>query len=334
MNGYGGQGMSQITTPEQLAQALQAHNVLSNRQETQQRFNSSGNPYAVLGAALGGILSQKFGKYKGQNLGSIEQQLEQYNAEAQAKIESVKEAKRKREEDEKWKRQREAKKEDMAAGFENQKALAAHNASLRPQDQPSFQERMYNSLSPEQRQAFNNKFAGIQQQGGGFSPEIQAGLQSGAISKEEAIKLQRDKSMGVKPQKELSPDMKFKMSNISNARRALEDYKSKAFDESGDYKEFGTMFGNTNSLLEEAIASKLRAESGATITPQEVKSQMDIYAPSRIRGDATNMAKIKQLEEALANIEQTVGGQPAQQDSQLTPQDMQQTQNLLNKYLK
>lgn len=75
MNGYGGQGMAQMVTPEQYAQALQTYDKLNQRQDHQQTMAQSGNPFALLGAALGGALGKKFGKYKGIELSDVEQQI-------------------------------------------------------------------------------------------------------------------------------------------------------------------------------------------------------------------------------------------------------------------
>ncbi len=327
MNGFG----QQISTPEQLAQALQAYNVLGNRQETQQRINSSGNPYAMLGAALGGAIANKFGKYKGQNMGGIEQQIEQYNAEAQARIEAAKEARRQREDAAKWKRQRDADKEDMAASFENQKAMASYNASLRVPEKESFNERMYNSLNDEQKQAYANKFAGIQQQGPQvFTPEEQALIEAKQVTPEQLLEVKKNKALGIKDQsvaekkKELARE--GVLAGIQNLRQHVQE-KGTEYVGGGaksmktaytdllmrakDAYEMGALAGPDLSLLQELISD-----------PTSIGSNINVFT------GASNI--LSQLDEA----EKIMSNGPAQPKGQLTQQGMQQTQDLLNKYLK
>lgn len=93
MNGYG----MQITTPEQYGQALQAFEALNQRQQRQSEITRGGNPYAMLGAALGGMVANKFGKHKGTNLGEVQQQLEAYQKQQEANLARIAEEKAQRE---------------------------------------------------------------------------------------------------------------------------------------------------------------------------------------------------------------------------------------------
>ena len=93
MNGYG----MQITTPEQYGQALQAFEALNQRQQRQSEITRGGNPYAMLGAALGGMVANKFGKHKDTNLGEVQQQLDAYQQQQEANLARIAEEKAQRE---------------------------------------------------------------------------------------------------------------------------------------------------------------------------------------------------------------------------------------------
>lgn len=142
MNGYGGQGMAQQITPEQYAQALQAYDVMQRRQEHQQTMARSGNPFAMLGAALGGALAGKFGKYKDTNMADVEQQLLAFQEQKQAELAQIAEAKQRKEAEAKRAQQLEddARKHNYAIDLEKTKANTGYQNSLNLQkDRQQFE---------------------------------------------------------------------------------------------------------------------------------------------------------------------------------------------------
>lgn len=116
--------------PQQYAAALNAFDTLQKREMHQQAMNRSGNPFAMLGASLGGALAGAFGKNKGQNLTNVSQQIEQYQQQQAAMAEQAKQAK----EMEKQKVQSQKRYEALLPQFGEQGAQAIVYGGANPSD--------------------------------------------------------------------------------------------------------------------------------------------------------------------------------------------------------
>ena len=227
MNGYGGQGMMQQISPEQYGQALQAFEVLNRRQQHQDQMNASGNPYAMLGAALSGLAANKFGKHKGQSLGGVSQQIEQYHAQKEAEMAQRQEAKAA--EQARIKREQELADMRLKAQLDldnkiKGKQFDVDNRLPQQPQQASFNERLFEQLAPEQKQAYMNKFAGVQQGGGEiFTPQEQAFMAKNP-DKAAALRQKKENEMlGIK-EPTISGDLRKNLALLDNAEDSLKKY--------------------------------------------------------------------------------------------------------------
>ncbi len=264
----------------------------------------------VAGNLIGGLIARKRGKQASAAHDSFLEKRNTYNKDLQA-FKEQREA-------QKNQQKRRNKLEDLRLSksydLDNQKALASHNHNLRSQvkPQPSFQQQQFQQLPPEQQVQARQSMFGVGNQQPSFSPEIQAAVQTGAITPQQAQEAQRQKAIGG-GQQSMGADARTKMGLLNDAEKSLEMYKQGAFSADGDYKEIGSKFGNTNNYLNNAVDNLLRFESGASISDDERDQALDKYSPSMWRSDETNMSKIKMLENKIVELRNSLGGQPQQQ---------------------
>lgn len=328
MNGYG----QQMITPEQYAQALTAFDTLQGRQDMQQQIAQTGNPYALIGSALSNLAANKLGKFKDTSITDASEQIRQFQEQKAAELQRIKEAKAQKEAQAAYERKKADELEKFQREQGGKKELAQLNAQLRPQQQ-GFNERMFNQLSPEQKQSYMNQFAGVQKQGNQlFTSEEQALISQGAVTPEQLVQKKANDALGVKPDKGPTGEARNKLGLLETAERDLQAYISEAFSPDGDYKEVGSKFGGTNSKLKSAVMNALRAESGAAIGDKEVDNFMSTYGPSMFSSDETNMKKVQLLVDKIKTQKQAIGGQQAtQQPNNL---DMGTVNDVVNFYLK
>lgn len=129
MNGYG----QQVQQPQMsLTDALRAQEVLARRENAQQQMMQSGNPYALLGSALGGMVSRNFGKYKDTSLNEVQNQLNQYQAEQEAKLKAIADAEQAKKDQAMYERKKadEIEKENRNNQFEMRKLGATQEGNM------------------------------------------------------------------------------------------------------------------------------------------------------------------------------------------------------------
>lgn len=173
MNGYG-----QQVSPYALAlrDAMQDWETVQNRRDKQAAIMRTGNPYAILGAGIGGLIANKFGtNEKDAHAALLEAEFNRNNELEQIKQQQMAqaEAKAKAEEMEKWNRQQAAEKAKYEREQAGRMGIEQFRVNNRQAPQMSAEQQWLNSLSPEQRnQIFAQKYAG--QQNSLLSPEDQA----------------------------------------------------------------------------------------------------------------------------------------------------------------
>lgn len=99
--------------------------------------------------------------------------------------------------------------------------------------------------------------------------------------------------------KPLTPDQALKASLLENSARAATAWQSKVLGPDGQYNDLAARGPEAQALLRQAISAKLRAESGASITPQEIENEMERYGASLFSSDATASQKGRALTEDL-----------------------------------
>ena len=336
MQGYGQAPMQN----QQLAEMLAQQQMTQQRQQAAQGLmdnNGHAGLAGILGAALGGWQNKKKGDMLASGNADIEKQIAAMQAESEAQIKAAKEA----QQEKKWSREDMIRAEKSKQAQETMLAQQAHAIAMQ-QGSQGFQAGQ-NDLN---RQSTNNRFEqshglnlqqlelqkqNAQNKGGGMSPlekKLKPLVESGQMPIEEAQKIMLDDARGVKTTKELSGEQRQKAGFLKNARDKLAQYKKEAFHD-GDYQEFGSKFGNTNNLLKEAVRNKLRAESGAAISDQELESELALFSPGMFRSDETNLSKIEEFEKTLETFENQIrGGQsqkPKIKQQPLTIEDMNAT---------
>lgn len=332
MNGIGQE--TQVIMPD-LQQAMLEHSAKQRQYDAASQLSQGGNGWGglgeILGAALGSYKSNKLGGELDQSSASINQQIQAFQEQKAQEMAQMQAAKEQAE----YERKRAdeiAKYEREQAGKKELKQFEYDNRAPQQASQPGFSERLFNQLSPEQKQSYMNQFSGVQQQNQMFTPQEIAFMEQNP-DKAPALKQKKENEfLGVKPDKALSDGANQKISFLKNAVEKLQAYKQQAFKD-GDYQEIGSKFGNTDNLLKEAVRNKLRSESGAAISDQELASELDLFSPSMFRSDETNISRIDELEKTLNRLITEQGGGIDQQPSPQQQPAMQKTDQLLNKYL-
>lgn len=99
--------------------------------------------------------------------------------------------------------------------------------------------------------------------------------------------------------KPLTPDQALKASLLENSARAANAWQAQVLGPDGQYNDMAARTPAAQALLRQAISAKLRAESGASITPQEIENEMERYGASLLSSDATASQKGRALTEDL-----------------------------------
>lgn len=111
---------------------------------------------------------------------------------------------------------------------------------------------------------------------------------------------------GAKP---LTPDQALKASLFENAARAATDWQALVLDEQGGFNDIEARKPQAQALLRQAISAKLRAESGAAISKEEIANETERYMGSLFSSDATNVQQARALTEDLQTQLGAFGGQ-------------------------
>ena len=317
---------------DSLINALSQQNQMQQKQDMLQNAMSQQNGWSgglgMLGQALMGIANNRNNKKMGDNDASIQQQIAQQQREHAQALESKNLAKQ----DKAFK----LKVDDLvAAGVPIEKAPAIARGSvsysnIMPKDKNDLgnqrlkfdknkfeYQKTQDEIAYQQKQdeIANDRYEAEQKTKNGgsqlYTPKQQAIIAQNPELEDKIKQEIINEEIGEK-NKPLSDTVKNKLSFIKNARKKLSQYKKEAFID-GDYQEIGSKFGNTNNLLTEAVRNKLRAESGAAISDQELESEKELFDPSMFRSDETNLAKINEFEKTLQTLEdELTGGNPQQ----------------------
>lgn len=119
------------------------------------------------------------------------------------------------------------------------------------------------------------------------------------------------------PPRPLTAEGAMKVSLLENAARAALQWQSLVTNPDGSYNDIRAQSPQAEALLRQAISAKLRAESGATITPQEIENEVARYhgglLRSMISSDATNTKRANNLIDDLRS--QITGQGPQGQEA-------------------
>ena len=258
MNGYG-----QQIDPNQYAQALQAFDVLQRRQDHTRDMARTGDPFALLGAALAGTVANKFGKYKDTSLAQAGTEIEQYQAQKQAELARIAEEKARREAQ--MKREQQLADEQAKRDFEMKKMMAGKRFDVenRAPQQPGFQERIFAQMSPEQRQAFINNMAGIKQGSNTpFTEEETALIQQRPELAEQIMQQKINKATGVKPDSVASQKKERAMADFKNSMASFRKLVKEHGTEYGGDKAARLKTAHTDLLLRGKDAYEMGALAG------------------------------------------------------------------------
>lgn len=115
--------------------------------------------------------------------------------------------------------------------------------------------------------------------------------------------------VGAPVTKQLPPEAALKLSNYQNALNDAKQYADIALnkDEQGNVTGFNDTAANmpeARKKIFSAVASKLRADSGATVTTDDVENELKKYGWSFFSSDKTNAQAVSRL---LRDIENGVG---------------------------
>lgn len=103
-----------------------------------------------------------------------------------------------------------------------------------------------------------------------------------------------------------------KVALYENAMRDAEAYRAAVVNPDGSFNDIKANMPENVRLRESALRAKLRAESGASISPEEARAENDRYGPKLLSSDATNAAAANRLIEDLKNQITTVRSGGAQ----------------------
>lgn len=289
--------------------------------------NGMAGGLGALIAGIGGYMANKRSKQaneartEAQNkLGIMNQSFAEYEAEQAAKAAEL--ARQQKLEDDAAKRAHEL--AEIEAQNAGRMSIEQFKVANRAPEQMSHQERMWQMMSPEQRESYMNQYAGIEQAGGTvFSPEIQAGVNSGAITQQEAVNRQRDKSLGVKPESQAEIKKEAArvnvMKGVNELKNLVQEHGTEYF--GGNAKKMSA--ARTQLVLDLKEAAELGALTGPDLQlvdqligdPTSIGSNLNIF-----NGDDNIMAQLEYLESRY-------GQQPK------NPQQGQSSdQELYNKY--
>lgn len=300
------------------------------QQLMQAGFNPAPNANPIL-AILGSVLSTvkgnaEFKDAEGKLSENLRKRFDAENQAAQAK--AAQEAQRRRDDQD-----FDLKKIDYSAD------AAARN---RPPKEPSFEEKLFAMLPEGMRgQAALGKF-GLGPKAGPAAPEFQRkidALIATGMSPAEATRLvigggtnipsgyEPNPEGGVRPIKGgpadpatkgaagggLAAEASSKVALYENAMRDAEAYHKAVVNPDGSFNDIAANMPENVRLRESALRAKLRAESGASISPEEARAENDRYGAKLFSSDATNAAAAGRLIDDLRHQVTTVrsGGRDA-----------------------
>lgn len=120
---------------------------------------------------------------------------------------------------------------------------------------------------------------------------------------------------GLKPQvdpnaapKVMGAEAAAKVALYENAMRDAEAYKKAVINPDGSFNDIAAQLPANVRLRESALRAKLRAESGASISPEEARAENDRYGPKIFSSDETNAAAANRLIEDLQHQATTIRG--------------------------
>ena len=99
-----------------------------------------------------------------------------------------------------------------------------------------------------------------------------------------------------------------KVSLYENAMRDALAYQKAVVNPDGSFNDVAANMPENVRLRESALRAKLRAESGASISPEEARAENDRYGPKLFSSDQTNAAAAKRLIEDLQHQSATIRG--------------------------
>lgn len=102
-----------------------------------------------------------------------------------------------------------------------------------------------------------------------------------------------------KAPKPLTPDQGMKASLLENAARAAAQWQDLVLGENGQFNDIAARTPQAQSLLRQSIGNKLRAESGAAISAQEIENETERYLGGLLSSDATNSRQAQSLTDDL-----------------------------------
>ena len=100
--------------------------------------------------------------------------------------------------------------------------------------------------------------------------------------------------------KPLGAEAANKVGLYDNALRAAKKWKDMVVNADGSFNDIAARLPSAKSLLAEAIRAKLRAESGASISPAELEGEVDRYMGGWLSSDKTNSTMAQTLVDDLA----------------------------------
>lgn len=143
----------------------------------------------------------------------------------------------------------------------------------------------------------------------------QLGLPAGTVAQRspdgKVTVVQRSESgTGPKP---LTPDQAMKASLLENAARAAAEWQSLVMNPDGSYNDVAARSPEAMGILRRAIGNKLRAESGAAISLQEIENETNRYMGGTVSGllqsDRTASGKAQSLTDDLRTMLEAFGPQ-------------------------
>ncbi len=130
-----------------------------------------------------------------------------------------------------------------------------------------------------------------------------------------------------KPAKGMTGDVANKVGLYSNALRSAREWhsivaeKDEAGNYTGGYNNMAAMSPQAKTLLNNAIRAKLRAESGASISPDELEGEVERYSARLMGGDQTDIAAannlLNDLSTQITSLVGKKGQAPANNDDDL-----------------
>lgn len=234
------------------------------------------------------------------------------------------EAQRKAEEEAKITRERN---EELARAD----ALRAYEASREDARQAKEDERWNKSFALQER-SLNASLARQNQ------PERRYTLADKVAEAEQALGRpltpeQRAAIVGIGPAaadapKPLTPDQASKGALLQNALRSAYAWQGMVVNPDGSFNDLASRGPAAEAALEQAIRPKLRAESGASISPEEFSGERSRYLGGFFSADSTNATKAANLAADLENQLRALGPEGAAMVAQLQAERAQASPQL------